>query len=75
MVRGVRGITVADGAGNIAYRLAFNTLRETYEHVRVLLAQALQLEPRHARTHRALRDLQRSDEGLPSGKSDPQRKN
>jgi DNA-binding FadR family transcriptional regulator len=33
--------TVADGAGNIAYRLAFNTLRETYGHVRLLLAQAL----------------------------------
>ena len=45
------------------------------ETARKRLAQALQLEPRHARTHRALRDLQRSDEGLPSGKSDPQRKN
>ena len=32
---------VADGANNIAYRLSFNTLRDTYNHVRVLLAQAL----------------------------------
>ena len=32
---------IADGANNIAYRLAFNTLSDTYNHVRVLLAQAL----------------------------------
>src|SRR5690606_353129 len=32
---------IAAGSGNIAYQLAFNTLRETYLHVRELLAQAL----------------------------------
>lgn len=45
---------IAEGSQNIAYRLAFNTLRETYEHIRELLTQALAEEMSADDDYRAL---------------------
>lgn len=35
---------LVDGAGNVAYRLAFNALHATYDQVRALLARAMEAE-------------------------------
>lgn len=42
------------GSGNIAYELAFNTLRETYEDLRGALVQVLADEVRDVAGHRAI---------------------
>jgi GntR family transcriptional repressor for pyruvate dehydrogenase complex len=51
------------GGGNIAYELAFNTLRGTYEQVRELLAPALAKELRDHKSYRAIAQaVQRRDD-------------
>ncbi len=43
-----------EGSGNIAYRLAFNSLRETYRHFFALLTQVLQAELQDLDGYRAI---------------------
>ncbi len=43
-----------DGADNVAYRLAFNALHETYDRVRVLLARPMEAELADAAPYAAL---------------------
>lgn len=51
------------GSGNIAYELAFNTLRETYERLREVLVQVMADEFRDVRSHRTIAEaVARSDE-------------
>jgi DNA-binding FadR family transcriptional regulator len=51
------------GSGNIAYELAFNTLRNTYEQVRELLGPALADELRDTSSYRAIAGaVERKDE-------------
>ena len=52
------------GSGNIAYELAFNTLRETYEDLRGALVQVLADEVRDVAGHRAIVEaVRRRDQG------------
>jgi len=51
------------GSGNIAYELAFNTLRETYERLRDVLVQVMADEIRDVRSHRTIAEaVARADE-------------
>lgn len=51
------------GSGNIAYELAFNTLRETYDQLREVLVHVMADEIRDVRSHRAIADaVARADE-------------
>lgn len=51
------------GSGNIAYELAFNTLRQTYEQLRELLVQVMADETRDVASHRAIAEaVGRADE-------------
>ncbi len=51
------------GSGNIAYELAFNTLRETYVQLRDLLVQVMADEIRDVASHRAIAEaVARGDE-------------
>jgi DNA-binding FadR family transcriptional regulator len=51
------------GSGNIAYELAFNTLRQTYEQLRELLVQVMADEVRDVASHRAIAEaVARADE-------------
>ncbi|MGB1700780.1 MAG: FadR/GntR family transcriptional regulator, partial [Nannocystaceae bacterium] len=52
-----------EGAENIAYRLAYNSLRATYDHLRGLLARALADEVSDLSGHRALLDAIRDGDG------------
>ena len=45
-----------DGADNVAYRLAFNALHETYDRVRLLLARPMEAELADATPYAALAD-------------------
>lgn len=47
---------IIDASGNIAYRLAYNSLRETYDSCREILANALAEELRDASGYEALTD-------------------
>ncbi len=50
-------------SGNIAYELAFNTLRETYDQLRDVLVQVMADEVRDVRSHRAIAEaVARGDE-------------
>lgn len=42
------------GSGNIAYELAFNTLRETYDQLREVLVQVMADEIRDVKSHRTI---------------------
>ena len=54
--------TLAQGSGNIAYQLAFNTLRRTYEQIRPLLVGVLEAELRDVASYRAIaRAVERGD--------------
>lgn len=48
--------TIIDASDNIAYRLAYNSLRETYDQCRDLLAEALADELRDAGSYAAIAD-------------------
>jgi len=51
------------GSGNIAYELAFNTLRETYDQLREVLVQIMADEIRDVRSHRTIAEaIARADE-------------
>lgn len=51
------------GSGNIAYELAFNTLRETYDRLRDVLVQVMADEVRDVRSHRTIAEaVARGDE-------------
>jgi len=51
------------GSGNIAYELAFNTLRETYDRLRDVLVQVMADEFRDVRSHRTIAEaVARADE-------------
>lgn len=51
------------GSGNIAYELAFNTLRQTYEQLRELLVQVMADEIRDVASHRTIAEaVARADE-------------
>jgi DNA-binding FadR family transcriptional regulator len=52
-----------EGAQNIAYRLAYNSLRATYEHLRELLARTLTEEVSDLSGHRELLDAIRDGDG------------
>ncbi len=49
-----------EGAQNIAYRLAYNSLRATYDHLRELLARALTEEVSDLRGHREILEAVRA---------------
>jgi len=51
------------GSGNIAYELAFNTLRQTYEQLREVLVQVMADEIRDVASHRSIAEaVARADE-------------
>ncbi|MCA9710976.1 MAG: FadR family transcriptional regulator [Myxococcales bacterium] len=51
------------GSGNIAYELAFNTLRETYDRLREVLVHVMADEIRDVRSHRTIAEaVARGDE-------------
>ncbi len=52
-----------EGAQNIAYRLAYNSLRSTYEHLRELLARALTKEVSDLTGHRKIMQAIREGDG------------
>lgn len=51
------------GSGNIAYELAFNTLRETYDQLREILVHVMEDEIRDVHSHRTIAEaVTRADE-------------
>ena len=54
---------LVDGSGNLAYRLAFNTLRETYEQFMPVLAEVLREEVADLASFRAMARAVRSADG------------
>ena len=46
--------TLVDGSGNVAYQLAYNTLRTTYEQIREVLVETLAAEVANVEGHRVV---------------------